>query len=301
MSALLEGKEDEVQKRSLSEEEVAELDECFAMVDVDRTGFIDHEEMVDMLSTLSLKPPETEINAIFHELRAHESDKVYKTEFRDFMRYGVVKNAARADLLKCFRRFEQLSGGSKKAGRVDREALAAMLAAYVPDKLASAEDAQQLVQQMSIDSSGQVDYGSFVCANTPTEVERAALLQERAQRAPASRAQSSGAPVATEPRQDSSVGKSRLETIRETTAGSQRQGSQQRHEQEDAEYHRGLQQLLDDEEGEEQPQPQPQPQQQPQQPAVAGGSAQSAAASSGKPAAGNAKRGMQSPGKRRAR
>jgi len=141
----------------LSEEEIAEFREIFNLVDRDGGGEITKDELGELMDTLGIDASPEEIDAMISEIDQDGSGSIDFEEFVAVMSRKLNATYTSDQVKTAFKVFE----GECPQGFVKAENLVRVLTTYGIEKL-SEEQAQDLVNQLEVDSNGLINYSVYV-------------------------------------------------------------------------------------------------------------------------------------------
>ena len=144
----------------LTEEELAEFQEIFNLVDLDKGGTISKDELKQLMNTLGLKPTQEELNQMVDEIDADGNGEIDFDEFVTVMSRKVNTSYTPTQVKAAFKVFER----DCPQGYVSMSALEQALTTYGTEKL-SLTDAQELLSQIEPDENGLINY--VECAPPP--------------------------------------------------------------------------------------------------------------------------------------
>jgi len=141
----------------LSKEEIEEFREIFNLVDRDGGGEITKDELGELMDTLGIDATPEEIDAMISELDQDGSGSIDFEEFVAVMSRKLNATYSSDQVKTAFKVFE----GECPQGFVKAENLVRVLTTYGIEKL-SEEQAQDLVNQLEVDSNGLINYSVYV-------------------------------------------------------------------------------------------------------------------------------------------
>ena len=136
----------------LTEEELAEFQEIFNLVDLDKGGTISKDELKQLMNTLGLKPTQEELNQMVDEIDADGNGEI---DFDEFVTVSRVNTYTPTQVKAAFKVFER----DCPQGYVSMSALEQALTTYGTEKL-SLTDAQEFY--IEPDENGLINYVEFV-------------------------------------------------------------------------------------------------------------------------------------------
>jgi calmodulin len=141
----------------LTAEEISEFKDIFNLVDRAGRGFIDKEQLSELMDTLGIDATPAEVDIMLSEIDVDGNNEIDFDEFVAVMSRKVNANYSADQVKNAFKVFE----GINPSGFVRAEALIRALCIYGKEKLTE-EQAAELVSQLEVDSSGLVNYIDYV-------------------------------------------------------------------------------------------------------------------------------------------
>uniref|UniRef100_A0A7S0X7Z3 EF-hand domain-containing protein n=1 Tax=Mantoniella antarctica TaxID=81844 RepID=A0A7S0X7Z3_9CHLO len=140
--------------QELSEEQVAEFKECFALFDADGSGTVDTSELGTVMKSLGQKMSDEDLAFIIQEVDADSSGTVDFAEFLGMMGRQMKDHDSDMVLRTTFNLFDVSDGG-----RVAKSNLKYVLA-HLCDKM-SADEIERLVDEAA-DGAEDLDFVQFM-------------------------------------------------------------------------------------------------------------------------------------------
>ncbi|RNF04944.1 calmodulin [Trypanosoma conorhini] len=144
---------------SLSQKEVEEFREMFDLVDTDHSGRITSGELRKLMETLRLRPTEEELEQMFRDADATDSNNgINFEEFVALMSKRVQSDYTLEQLRSAFKLFET---EDMPSGYVSTEVLEHALVSYGTEKLTH-DEATRLLAAVDPEGTGRINYIDFV-------------------------------------------------------------------------------------------------------------------------------------------
>ncbi|XP_064621634.1 uncharacterized protein LOC135484256 [Lineus longissimus] len=140
---------------NLTEEQIAEYRETFALFDKDRDGYIHVNDMAPAIRSLGQNPTETEIAEMKVSADKEHTNTVDFPEFLSCMSKRAGFQDTEDDLIEAFSVFDRECIGKISAPEL-RHAMTTL-----GEKL-NDEQADQLIQDADTDGTGQIDINAFI-------------------------------------------------------------------------------------------------------------------------------------------
>ncbi|CAL8071992.1 unnamed protein product [Calicophoron daubneyi] len=141
----------------LTARELQEFEQAFSMLDVDKSGTIEKNELARALRAIGEKPSKKELDEMFDliEKKKH-SNRIGFMEFCEFMKqYGRDKRLKRSTLREIFRELDKDRSGKLEKSEIKQGLLKCGLNL-------NQKDVEHLVSQLDKDGDMCVDYDEFV-------------------------------------------------------------------------------------------------------------------------------------------
>ncbi|XP_058046603.1 calmodulin, striated muscle-like [Ahaetulla prasina] len=139
--------------KRLSEDDIRELKDAFALFDQDGDGLITSKEVVTVMRSLGKNPTESEVRSIIGEIEAHKS-KVDFPKFLSMMARRTRNSDTEEEIRAAFRVFDHNGDGYVNTAEL-RHVLT-----VVGEKL-TAEEVKLLFKEMDKNGDGKVNYEEF--------------------------------------------------------------------------------------------------------------------------------------------
>lgn len=149
-----------VQSTKLSEDQLDELKEAFAIYDINKDGVITTRELGTVMRQLGQNPTEAEILQMIKELDKDSDGTISFNEFALLMA-GKMKNAdTEDDVRDAFRVFDINGNGLISAHELRH------VVTNLGEKL-SEEEANEMVRVADLDGDGLINYNDFISMMIP--------------------------------------------------------------------------------------------------------------------------------------
>ena len=139
----------------LTEEELAEFQEIFNLVDLDKGGTISKDELKQLMNTLGLKPTQEELNQMVDEIDADGNGEIDFPEFLTMMLRKMNEGNPEKELMDVFMVFDKDGSGTISPDEL-RSAMRVIGEKLTDDEI---EDAIKLADTSG---DGEVDYDEFI-------------------------------------------------------------------------------------------------------------------------------------------
>lgn len=140
---------------SLSDQQLEDLRQTFALFDDDGNGEITAQELGNVMRQLGLKPSETELEDIMNEIDSDHSGTIDFNEFATIMAHKVARPDAEAELRAAFRVFDKDDNGT-----IDTAELRQLMKSIGEDL--TDEQIEEMIREADQDGDGSIDYNEFV-------------------------------------------------------------------------------------------------------------------------------------------
>jgi len=151
------------QPRQLSEEEIAELKDAFALFDKDGDGTISVGELGTVMRTMGQNPTEEELREMIAEV---DTDGNSTIEFDEFIKLMSTKMSSDVDqdqeMRDAFKVFDRDGSGSISAKELRH------VMANLGEKMTD-EEIDEMIREADIDGDGEIDYEEFVVMMSPNK------------------------------------------------------------------------------------------------------------------------------------
>jgi len=140
---------------SLSEDQLSNLRETFALFDEDGNGEISVQELGKVMRSLGLAPSESELQDIMNEIDVDHDGSVDFSEFAAMMAQKVKKADSDAELREAFKIFDL-----DNSGTIDADELRHIMKS-IGENLTD-EQIEDMILEADKDGDGTIDYNEFV-------------------------------------------------------------------------------------------------------------------------------------------
>ena len=134
------------------QKQIAEFKEAFSMIDHDNDGFIDREDLKDMLASLGQTPTDEEIDAMINEA---PGSSINFTMFLTLMGEKMTGTDMEHEIIQAFECFDEENNGLINADKL-REYLTTMGERFTE------EEVDIMYKGINLDGNGNFHYRDFV-------------------------------------------------------------------------------------------------------------------------------------------
>ena len=138
---------------NLTEEQIAEFKEAFALFDKDNNGSISSSELATVMRSLGLSPSEAEVNDLMNEIDVDGNHQIEFSEFLALMSRQLKSNDSEQELLEAFKVFDKNGDGLISAAELKQ------VLTSIGEKLTDAE-VDDMLREVS-DGSGEINIQQF--------------------------------------------------------------------------------------------------------------------------------------------
>lgn len=138
---------------NLTEEQIAEFKEAFALFDKDNNGYISSSELATVMRSLGLSPSEAEVADLMNEIDVDGNHKIEFSEFLALMSRQLKSTDSEQELLEAFKVFDKNGDGLISAAELKH------VLTSIGEKLTDAE-VDDMLKEIS-DGSGEIDIQQF--------------------------------------------------------------------------------------------------------------------------------------------
>ncbi|KAJ0052833.1 hypothetical protein Pint_03236 [Pistacia integerrima] len=138
---------------SLTEQQIAEFQEAFCMIDKDSDGFITMEELAAVIQSLEGNPTKQEVREMISEVDFDGNGNIDIEEFLNIMGRKMKDNVAE-ELKEAFKVFDRDQDGYISANELRNVMM------NLGEKL-TVEEAEQMIREADSDGDGLVNYEEF--------------------------------------------------------------------------------------------------------------------------------------------
>ncbi|KAA8544924.1 hypothetical protein F0562_019681 [Nyssa sinensis] len=139
----------------LTEEQIAEFQEAFCLLDKDGDGCITIEELATAIRSLGQIPTEEELQNMINEVDVNGNGTIEFGEFLSLMARKMKESEAEEELKEAFRVFDKDQDGYISANEL--RSVMVNLGERLSD-----EEVEQMIREADLDGDGQVNYEEFV-------------------------------------------------------------------------------------------------------------------------------------------
>ena len=138
---------------NLTEEQIAEFKEAFALFDKDNTGSILSSELATVMRSLGLSPSEAEVADLLNEIDVNGNHRIEFSEFLALMSRQLKATDSQQELLEAFKVFDKNGDGFISAAELKH------VLTSIGEKLTDAE-VDDMLREVS-DNTGEIDIEQF--------------------------------------------------------------------------------------------------------------------------------------------
>ncbi|CAB4285622.1 unnamed protein product [Prunus armeniaca] len=139
----------------LTEQQIAEFQEAFCLLDMDGDGCITIEELGTALESLDQHPTEEELQNMIREIDADGNGTIEFGEFLHLMERKIKENEADAELREAFKVFDKDQDGYISPNELRHVMI------NLGERLTD-EEVEQMIREADLDGDGLVNYDEFV-------------------------------------------------------------------------------------------------------------------------------------------
>merc|ERR1712023_553583 len=139
----------------LTEEQISEFKEAFALFDKDGDGTITTKELGTVMRSLGQNPTEAELQDMINEVDADGNGTIDFTEFLALMARKMKDTDTEEELREAFKVFDRDNNGFISASELRH------VMTNLGEKLTD-EEVDEMIREADIDGDGQVNYQEFV-------------------------------------------------------------------------------------------------------------------------------------------
>ena len=140
---------------NLTEEQIAEFKEAFALFDKDNTGSILSSELATVMRSLGLSPSEAEVADLLNEIDVNGNHRIEFSEFLALMSRQLKATDSQQELLEAFKVFDKNGDGFISAAGWKH------VLTSIGEKLTDAE-VDDMLREVS-DNTGEIDIEQLLC------------------------------------------------------------------------------------------------------------------------------------------
>ncbi|DBA75242.1 TPA: hypothetical protein ACH3X1_010533 [Trebouxia sp. C0004] len=139
----------------LTDEQVAEFKEAFALFDKDGDGTITTKELGTVMRSLGQNPTEAELQDMINEVDADGNGTIDFPEFLNLMARKMKDSDSEEELREAFKVFDKDGNGFISAAELRH------VMTNLGEKLTD-EEVDEMIREADVDGDGQVNYEEFV-------------------------------------------------------------------------------------------------------------------------------------------
>ena len=139
----------------LQEEKIKGYKDLFYLIDNDKSGYIDIQELADIMKALGLTPNQAELIGIIEEVDKDHSGKIELKEFLDLFSRKIKNPDTEEDLIETFKKFDTDGNGLITAKEL-RHVMATL------GENMTEEEADEMIREADKDEDGYINYQEFV-------------------------------------------------------------------------------------------------------------------------------------------
>lgn len=139
--------------QNLTEEQITEFKEAFALFDKDNSGSISSNELATVMRSLGLSPSESEVTDLMNEIDVDGNHKIEFSEFLALMSRQLKSNDSEQELLEAFKVFDKNGDGLISAAELKH------VLTSIGEKLTDAE-VDEMLREVS-DGTGEINIKQF--------------------------------------------------------------------------------------------------------------------------------------------
>ncbi|ESR46185.1 hypothetical protein CICLE_v10003695mg [Citrus x clementina] len=138
----------------LPEDQIAEFQEAFCMLDRDGDGCITIEELAVAIKSLDQNPTEEELRNMISEVDVNGNGTIEFGEFLNLMARKMKENEAQEELKEAFKVFDKDQDGYISPNELRHVMM------NIGEKVTD-EELEQMVREADLDGDGQINYEEF--------------------------------------------------------------------------------------------------------------------------------------------
>ncbi|KAH0478047.1 MAG: hypothetical protein KVP17_003070 [Porospora cf. gigantea B] len=142
-------------EQELTEEQIAEFKEAFALFDTDGDGTITTREIGTVMRSLGQNPTEAELADMVHEIDQDGNGTIDFTEFLALMARKLRDTDSEEELIEAFKVFDRDGNGFISAAELRH------VMTHLGEKLTD-DEVDEMIREADVDGDGQINYEEFV-------------------------------------------------------------------------------------------------------------------------------------------
>ncbi|EAN33001.1 EF hand family protein [Theileria parva strain Muguga] len=139
----------------LSEEQIAEFKEAFALFDKDGDGSITSKELGTIMRSLGQNPTEAELQDMINEIDANSNGSIDFPEFLTLMARKMKECDTEEELIQAFKVFDRDGNGFISAQELRH------VMTNLGERLTD-EEVDEMLREADVDGDGKINYEEFV-------------------------------------------------------------------------------------------------------------------------------------------
>merc|ERR1719172_365206 len=143
------------QAQDLTEDQIQEFKEAFALFDKDGDGTITTKELGTVMRSLGQNPTEAELHDMINEVDADGKGTIDFTEFLSLMSKKMKDADSEEELMEAFKVFDKDGNGFISAAELRH------VMTNLGEKLTE-DEVDEMIKEADFDGDGQVNYDEFV-------------------------------------------------------------------------------------------------------------------------------------------
>lgn len=139
----------------LTEDQISEFKEAFALFDKDGDGTISNNELGTVMRTLGQNPTEAELQDMLNEVDSDGNGSIDFPEFLNMMSRKMKDTDSEEELKEAFKVFDKDGNGYISASELRH------VMSNLGEKLTE-EEVDEMIREADLDGDGHIDYEEFV-------------------------------------------------------------------------------------------------------------------------------------------